>query len=126
MTDPVQVTVTPLAQPSAVAVQVVDVRPVVQVAQQAVGELPHTFETLAQNIKGLPFALQRNSAGRLAAVVYAGGQVVKTLQRNAGGQLAAVVLSGTALGQRVLTKRLQRTDAGVLSGVAYEASEVTP
>lgn len=126
MTNPVQVTVTPLAPASAVAVQVLDVRPLVQVAQQSVADLPQTFETLAQNVKGLPFALQRNSAGRLAAVVYAGGQVVKTLQRNASGQLAAVVLSGTALGQRVLTKRLLRTDAGALSGVAYEASEVTP
>jgi YD repeat-containing protein len=112
MTEPTQVVVTPLGQ----AV-------VVQINQQAVAELAQTFETLAQNIKGLPFALERDAQGRVLAVVYAGGQIVKTLQRNAAGQLAAVVLSGTALGQRVLTKQLLRTEAGVLNGTAYE---VTP
>lgn len=114
MNDPVQVIVTPLAQPT-----------VVQINAQAVAQLAQTFETLAQNIKGLPFALQRNAQGRLAAVVYADGQIVKTLQRSAAGQLAAVVLTGTALGQRILTKRLLRDASGALSGVTYESVGTT-
>jgi hypothetical protein len=119
MTDPVQVVVTPLAPASTVAVAVADVRPQVQVNPQAVAELAQTFETLAQNVKGLPFVVQRNAQGRLAAVVYAGGLLVKTLQRNSAGQLAAVVLTGTALGQRTLTKQLLRDANGVLTGAAY-------
>ena len=111
MNDPAQVIVTPLAEPT-----------VVQINETTVAELPQTFETLAQNVKGLPFAVQRTAQGRIAAVVYASGQVVKTLQRDAAGRLSAVVLTGTALGQRVLTKRLLRTNVGVLSGVAYEVS----
>lgn len=119
MTEPVQVVVTPLAPASTVAVAVADARPQVQVNPQAVAELAQTFETLAQNVKGLPFAVQRNAQGRLAAVVYAGGQLVKTLQRNSAGQLVAVVLTGAALGQRTLTKQLLRDANGVLTDVTY-------
>lgn len=90
-------------------------------AAAAVLDWAETWETFAQNLRGLPATIMRDGDGAISSVAYAlpaGGQIVKTLLRD-GGALTQIVLSGDLPEGVVTTKTLLRDGGGSITGWTY-------
>jgi hypothetical protein len=81
------------------------------------------YETVAQNLAGSDFELNRDvSSGRIASVDYASG-ISKVFERSADGKVVKITLVGGVLPISVKrVKNLTRDADGRLASVAYSHS----
>lgn len=82
-----------------------------------------SFEAVSKNLKSRPFAMSYDGAGRLSAITYGGGSIVKALTYDGAGRLVRVTLSGSDIPADIaLVKSFTYTQAGDLAGATYGMS----
>lgn len=89
-------------------------------SQGPMGDIPTTFETLANNIRSFPYVINRSLEGVITSVVYttpAEGTITKSFSY-IEGVLTTVTLSGPALDGVTYTKTLTYS-SGVVTGASY-------
>lgn len=89
-------------------------------SQGPIGDIPTTFETIANNIRSFAYVINRSVEGVITSIVYtapAEGIITKTFEYSAG-VLISVELSGSAL-DGVVYKKTLTYDSGLVTGASY-------